>query len=53
VVRATLVNGTTVWREGEASPTLGVQAAGQLRLPVDRMLGARGRAAARSKAVRG
>ncbi|MFT6803057.1 MAG: N-acyl-D-aspartate/D-glutamate deacylase [Nitriliruptoraceae bacterium] len=53
VVRATLVNGTTVWREGEASPTLGIQAAGQLRLPVDRTLGATGRAAARSQAVRG
>ena len=47
VVRATIVNGRTVWRDGAATEALGNEAAGELRLPVDRVLGAEGRAIAR------
>jgi N-acyl-D-aspartate/D-glutamate deacylase len=49
VVRATIVNGTTLWRDGEATDALGSRAAGRLRRPVDRPLGAAAAAAARAR----
>ena len=50
VVRTTMVNGEVVWQDGAPTAVLGTEAAGQLRLPVDRPLGATGRAEARASA---
>jgi len=49
VVRTTMVNGRVVWQDGAPTEVLGNEAAGQLRMPIDRPLGAVGRAEARTK----
>lgn len=49
VVRTTMVNGRVVWQGGQPAEVLGNEAAGQLRLPIDRPLGAVGRQEARAR----
>ena len=50
VVRTTMVNGHVVWQDGAPTEVLGNEATGQLRLPIDRPLGATAREEARADA---